>query len=223
MRTQCTRPIEAWYSSTINDTGKRSLVFDPKHSNEPDNKFHIPCQRCIGCRFEKSRQWAMRCVHEAKMHEDNCFLTLTFTDEELLKRENPWSVDKRDFQLFMKKLRKLTPKKIGYFHCGEYGEKNLRPHYHACIFNYDFDDKQFLKKSGSHNLYVSEKLNGTKFLNDNFPHLNNRINTKSGKRPLKGLWPYGSVIIGELTFNSAAYTARYVMKKINGQRLERML
>lgn len=230
MQPRCTRPIMAWYSNQKNPTtGKKVVVFDSVKAANPQEGFEIPCGRCIGCRFEKSRQWAMRCVHEASMHNENCFLTLTFDDENLVKRENPYTVDKEDFQKFMKRLRKITKQKIGYYHCGEYGEKTQRPHYHACVFNYDFPDKQFAKLSGGHRLYVSEILNGTKLMQERFPHLRNRINTPEyhpkgtslegqRKKQIKGLWPYGVCLIGDVTFQSAAYTARYIMKKINGQK-----
>jgi len=232
MQARCTRPLRAWYSRQVNpETGKKIVVFDSKDALIPEDPFNIPCGRCIGCKYEKSRQWAIRCYHESKLHDQNCFLTLTFNNENLSKREEPFSVKKRDFQLFMKKLRKqavkeeqesdgkLTRRKLGYFHCGEYGEENQRPHYHACIFNYDFPDKQLFTTSGGNRLYVSEILNGTKIMEDSFPQLKNRINTPSLGKPIKGLWPYGSAIIGEVTFQSASYTARYIMKKAYGQQL----
>lgn len=128
------------------------------------------------------------------MHEQNCFITLTFNTEELLKRENPLSIDKRDFQLFMKRLRKKYGKGARYFYCGEYGEKNSRPHYHACLFNFDFPDKRLFKMSNGIPLYVSEEL--------------------------QKLWPFGFATIGEVTFESAAYVARYVMKKVTGDAAE---
>ena len=124
------------------------------------------------------------------MHEDNCFITLTFNNESLFARENPGSVDVRDFQLFMKRLRKVRNEKIRYFHCGEYGEKFSRPHYHAILFNCDFPDKILHSVINDNRLYTSAEL-------DN-------------------LWGFGFASIGECTFESAAYVARYCMKKING-------
>lgn len=146
----------------------------------------IPCGYCIGCRLERSRQWAMRCVHEASMHEKNCFITLTFSPQ-ALKDRGTGSLRKRDFQLFIKRLRKAHGKGIRYLHCGEYGSKRGRPHYHACIFGFDFKDKQPFKG----NLWRSSEL--------------------------ERLWPYGYSSIGELTFESAAYVARYVVKKRYGK------
>lgn len=156
--------------------------------------FNLPCGQCIGCRLNYSRQWAIRCVHEAQMHTNNSFITLTFNDESLFKRENPFSLNVRDYQLFMKRLRKKHDKKIRFFHCGEYGEKNKRPHYHAILFGHDFPDKKLWQKRDDIRLYRSEEL--------------------------EELWPYGHSTIGDVTFNSAAYVARYVMKKVKGDGAE---
>ena len=93
--------------------------------------FNLSCGRCTGCRLDHSRQWATRLMHETQMHEHTCFITLTFNPASLEKRKNPHSLDMSEFQKFMKRLRRKTEKKISYFHCGEYGEKNLRPHYHG--------------------------------------------------------------------------------------------
>ena len=187
----CYTPLQAWYSKEINTSGKRSLVFTHIYALEPDNPITIACGQCIGCRLEKSRQWAIRCIHESSLYEDNCFITLTFSPGVLQKRENPWSIDVRDYQLFMKKLRKKYGKGIRFFHCGEYGEKGGRPHYHALLFNFDFKDKELWKIENNQRYYISNELNN--------------------------LWGKGHCVIGNVTFESAAYVARYVMKKVNGE------
>jgi len=185
----------------------------------------LPCGRCVGCRLERSRQWAIRCVHEASLHSSNCFITLTFSDEYLATRSNKWSLDYRDWQLFMKRLRRKVGQ-VRFYHCGEYGEmckacdKSVyicsrsecklsvtnpdeykvlgRPHYHACLFGYDFPDKSLLTvTSTGHRLYRS------KLLEDIW------TDPKSGMQ-------MGFVTIGDVTFESAAYVARYIMKKITG-------
>lgn len=148
----------------------------------------VPCGQCIGCRLERSRQWAIRCVHEASLHQDNCFVTLTYAPEYL---PADGSLNKRDFVLFMKRLRKRFGEGIRFFQCGEYGEKFARPHHHVCLFNFDFPDKQFLSHNLGNPIYVSKALSE--------------------------LWPFGFSSIGSLTFESAAYVARYIMKKINGE------
>lgn len=145
----------------------------------------LPCGQCVGCLLERSRQWAMRCMHESQLHLDNSFVTLTYGDEHL--PENA-SLRYRDFQLFMKRLRK-TGVKARFFMCGEYGDQYGRPHFHACLFGVDFPDRVLFRKMASGcNLYTS--------------------------RVLASLWPFGFCSIGDVTFESAAYVARYVIKKM---------
>ena len=152
----------------------------------------VPCGRCRGCRHARSLAWATRCVHEASLHKQNTFVTLTFAPEHL---PDDWSLDVRHFQLFMKRLRKEFGSGIRFYHCGEYGEKYGRPHYHAILFGLDFPDRRLHEKTPQgHNLYTS--------------------------RILDRLWPYGHALIGDVTFQSAAYVARYIFKKINGDLAE---
>lgn len=183
----CYSPLRAYYSRTLNPSGKRSLVFTPNQAID-QNPVDISCGQCIGCRLERSRNWAVRCVHEASLYENNCFITLTYDNENLPK---DGSLDKTHFQKFMKRLRKTSNEKIRFFQCGEYGEKNLRPHYHACLFNYDFSDKVLYRVVNGNRLYTSASL--------------------------QRLWPFGFNTIGDVTFDSAAYVARYITKKILGK------
>lgn len=126
------------------------------------------------------------------MHPDNCFVTLTYSDEHL---PDDYSVHVRPLQLFNKRLRKsLTSKKIRFFACGEYGDDNLRPHFHALLFNHDFNDKVLFSEKGGDKLYTSQQLSR--------------------------LWPYGHSTLGDVTLKSAGYVARYVVKKINGDRAD---
>lgn len=149
----------------------------------------VPCGQCVGCRLERSRQWAIRCHHEASLHRDNSFITLTYAEEHLPAGR---SLDKEAFQKFMKRLRKrFEGRRIRYFHCGEYGARFQRPHYHACLFGLDFEDKKLWKVTNDVPLYTSETL--------------------------QELWPFGFSTVGDVTFQSAAYVARYIMKKITGE------
>jgi hypothetical protein len=150
----------------------------------------IPCGQCVGCRLERSRQWAIRCIHEAQLYEKNCFITLTYNEDKL---PESGSLVLEDFQKFLKRLRKKRfGEKIRYYMCGEYGDKNKRPHYHACMFNLDFEDKIELKNRDGQVYYTSQEL--------------------------QSLWPYGFSLIGDVTFESAAYVARYILKKVTGGR-----
>lgn len=122
------------------------------------------------------------------MHKQNCFISLTFDNEFL---PDDYSVHVRTLQLFMKKLRKKFGPQIRFYACGEYGDLNLRPHYHALLFNHDFPDKKYYQTTPQENvLYTSESL------------------TK--------LWSYGFATIGNIDYQSAGYCTRYNMKKING-------
>lgn len=185
----CYHPLLAYRSKEgKNENGKWPLVFNPR-DGFTDMEQYVPCGQCIGCRLERSRQWAVRCVHEAKMHDENCFITLTFSDKYL----NPsQTLVKADFQKFMKRLRSNTGRKIRYFHCGEYGDKYRRPHHHACLFGWDFSDKSLWKIQNGERLYHSKLLGE--------------------------LWPFGLHAIGDVTFRSAAYVARYITKKITGEK-----
>lgn len=148
----------------------------------------VPCGRCHGCRLERSRQWAVRIMHEASLHEENSFVTLTYSPEHL----PPYgSLDRRAFPNFMRRLRREFPgQTVRYFHCGEYGGESLRPHYHCCLFGVCFRDQYLFTTRGGFPVCRSETL--------------------------ERLWPYGLSEIGSLTFESAAYVARYVMKKVSG-------
>lgn len=137
--------------------------------------------------MEYARQWAVRCVHESQMHSENCFLTLTYSPENV---PHGGTLVKPHLQDFMRRLRAhVAPKKISFYGIGEYGDLGGRPHYHALIFGHDFTDKLIHKKTGAGcDIYTSTAL------------------TK--------LWPYGFSTVGALTFQSAAYCARYAMKKL---------
>jgi hypothetical protein len=169
-----------------------TVVFTDRKS-DVSHDLTLACGQCVGCRLEKSRQWAVRCMHEAQMHEENCFLTLTYNDENL-PEDNSLNYD--HFQDFIRKLRdhfRWHHGKTGirFYMAGEYGEQFGRPHYHACIFGINFSDRKYHGKSPSGaNLYVSKEL--------------------------ESLWDYGYSSIGDVNFDSAAYVARYIMKKQTG-------
>lgn len=123
------------------------------------------------------------------MHLASAFVTLTYDDEHL-----PYggTLVKSHFQKFMKRLRKsIEPRKVRYFMCGEYGNQLMRPHYHALLFGHDFTDKQLWNTTDGVNTYTSESL--------------------------AKLWPKGFVTTGDVTWQSAAYCARYVTKKVTGK------
>nr|QJB20850.1 MAG: replication initiator protein [Microvirus sp.] len=181
-------------------TSPRSVQFNPDGSlnwnknycNRELVPFKVPCGKCVECLLERARDWAVRCTHEAQMHAQNAFITLTYSDAHL---PLDGKLNHEHFQEFMYKLRKKFGEGIGFFMCGEYGEQTGRPHYHACLFGVDFDDKvQFGENFLGDKLWTSKTLDALWGRND------------SDLCPNK---------IGEVTPQSAGYVARYVLKKQN--------
>jgi hypothetical protein len=189
----CFAPIKGYRSKEVGKSGKRKLVFKPEHGI-PCSETEIPCGQCIGCRFDKSRQWAVRAVHEAQMHEDNCFITLTYNEENIPEDR---SVSKEVLQKFLKRYRKEINKhggkQIRFMACGEYGHLRNRPHYHLLIFGWRDPQEYLWSKSKSGEILFRSPV-------------------------LERAWTEGYSSVGNLTFQSAAYTARYVTKKVTGKR-----
>lgn len=136
------------------------------------------------------RSWAVRCVHESQLYERNSFLTLTFDDAHI---PDDWSIRPRHWQLFAKKLRRLRGP-FRYFAVGEYGDRSLRPHYHALIFGLGFDDLVKVDQEGGEPVCTS-------------PELVER-------------WGQGFVTVGNVTYRSAAYCASYALKKVGGEKAD---
>lgn len=174
------------YPRTVgfHDDGK-TICWSQRSYSKEYATFQLPCGKCLPCRLEYARQWAVRCVHEASVFENNSFVTLTYADENL---KSPW-LQYRDFQLFMKKLRKTQDEPIGVFVTGEYGDKTKRPHWHALLFNYR-------AKDASHK-YISER--------------GDRVYDSES---LTAIWGHGIAEFGDVTFESAGYCARYAAKKL---------
>lgn len=169
----CYRPLSAF----VDGDGRVSF-------EAPGRPLFLPCGKCVGCKMARARAWALRIVHESQLHARNCFVTLTYDNDSLPK---DGSVHVEDWQKFAKRLRKAIGP-FRFFHCGEYGERNFRPHYHACMFGIDFGfDRVLLRRSGESALYAS--------------------------RLLADVWGRGHCSIGNLSYESAAYVARYVVKK----------
>lgn len=197
----CTSPIYALNLGINPDTGKMKIKILPKRvdtsfeylSNRygSQNIVQLPCGKCPSCIEARTKTWAARCVLEASYYNTNCFLTLTYRDNCLPK----YGLCKKDVQKFIKRLRKyLGDQNIRYYCCGEYGEHTHRPHYHLIIFGWFPDDAKFFKKSDfDGNLFTSKIL--------------------------EKLWPFGFSMVGDVTYASCGYVARYCQKKmyINGK------
>lgn len=187
----CYYPLTGYRAKKMSQNGKYPVVFNRK-DGFVDKPVTVPCGRCIGCRLEKSRQWAIRCVHEASLHKKNSFLTLTYRNEDLPENSE---LRLEDYQKFIKRLRKRKGR-IRYIGCGEYGGRFSRPHYHLIIFGWEPENKVFHR-----------------MLESGFPaYKASELDNWDGKTK-NPLWRYGFVQVGDVTFESAAYIARYTLKK----------
>lgn len=186
----CYHPIQGFQHHGRSERGTRPVVFRMPRGRGY-RVVQVPCGQCIGCRLERSRQWAVRCLHEASLHEANSFLTLTYDDDHL---PSSGSLDKSEPQKFFKRLRHVA-QPFRYFMCGEYGDELSRPHYHVILFGEDFyADRRLFRSDGGGSqgsLYRSATL--------------------------ERLWPFGFSTIGSVSFESAAYVARYACKKVTGE------
>ncbi len=162
---------------------KRRLYFSEPKLLPDRSEVVIPCRKCFECVQSYSTNWAVRCCLEAKLHEKNSFITLTYDEQ------HKEDLNKKTLQKFIKRLRKhFGAKSCRYFACGEYGEKTHRPHYHLILFGVDFsDDRYFLKYDKRGNpIYCSDTLSK--------------------------LWKLGFHAIGDISFDSAKYCAKYMQK-----------
>jgi len=181
----CNFPLRAWRGDVNPETGKRRMLLKEPVFRRDEPPGTLPCGKCQGCLLSRALTWTLRCVQEASLHESNECLTLTYDDDHLPKNN---SLSQADIQKFFKRLRKSFPgREPRYYYCGEYGDRKGRPHYHVLLFNFSFDDKVKLSGEGDRALYTSETL------------------TK--------IWGLGHAAIGSVTPESAAYVARYVLKK----------
>lgn len=203
----CYHPIEAWdYTDQLDLLGSRQISMkgpqdfgDREKMIRQGRRLLLPCRKCVGCRLDKSREWANRVVMEQLYHQESWFLTLTYDDEHL---PPAYPVDpatgeilsvhstlvKDDLQKFFKRLRFNSKQELRYFASGEYGSQTYRPHYHCLIFGLHLDDLQPIKHSFCGDQYYISDF-------------------------ISKCWPFGIHILGQVTWNSAAYVARYTMKK----------
>ena len=202
----CYHPLEAVILPGRTAKGKRNIkILSGQHASEvyPSwQRLQLPCGQCIGCRLEYSRQWANRCMLELPYHRESWFLTLTYDDDHVPQTWYVYNDDgeaspaltlaPRDLELFWKRLRKAhSDDHIRYYACGEYGSTTFRPHYHAVVFGLSLDDLRPYKRSPQgYDYFISDSL--------------------------AKCWGCGFVVVGAVTWETCAYTARYVMKKAKG-------
>lgn len=174
------------------------LVFGTVDNLATDGRYWsiVPCGKCLGCRIDYSREWANRMCVELDDNPRAIFLTLTYNNDHLPRTESGVpTLDKRDLQLFWKRLRKSFPcVRIRYYVAGEYGPKTLRPHYHAIVYGLALSDFPDLYCRG-HNLL-------------------NQLYYSSPR--LADIWGNGYILMSEVSYKTCAYVARYVLKKHYG-------
>lgn len=184
---RCTSP------RTVGFKADGTLAWRSREMARESVSFQLPCGKCLECRAEYARSWAVRCVHESTMHDDNCFITLTYDDDHLPLGGR---LDYRDWQLFAKRLRRALPSDqlISTIQAGEYGEKNKRPHWHACIFGWKPEDMEYRRTSDR-----GDKLYTSQILEDLW-----------GKNDPEAC----PTEVGAVTFESAGYVCQYALKKL---------
>ncbi|QIR82348.1 replication initiator protein [Chicken microvirus mg7_14] len=161
------------------------MVFKRSESIAPWAPRLKPCGKCLGCKLDYARMWALRGILELQLHTKSCFITLTYDNEHLPPAK---SLHKPDVQKFWKSLRKkIAPVKLRYLECGEYGEKNGRPHYHAIVFGWQPNDLVY--------------------------HSTRRGIPNYTSATVFDCWKRGHIVVGAVSYNSIAYVARYILKK----------
>lgn len=220
----CNQPLPAWRTKAPGESGRLGVTFTHQLA-DTSLKLEIPCGRCIGCRLERARGWAVRILHEAKLHTHNHFVTLTYDDASLPSTvQGLPTLQPEHFTRFMKRLRQAQHRRLSgegptapsphplphrpsagyiptggirYYQCGEYGETTSRPHHHAILFNLylpDLKPIRLTRTKNAHALYTSEWL--------------------------ERIWTHGMISVGRVSFETAAYVAAYVTKKITGPKAE---
>lgn len=173
----------------------------------------LPCNICIGCRLKYAREWATRCMFELQYHDFAWFVTLTYNDEHVPRSYYPdpdtgeaipvMTLNRRDIQLFFKRLRKALPgQTIRYYGCAEYGPTTWRPHYHVILFGPPLPDLEIKRQNvdGTVPAWTSATLQAA-----------------WSERPFGNYSPIldsiGDVEVSEVNWQTCSYVARYVVKK----------
>ena len=177
----------------------------------------VPCGKCLICRSKKAKEWTTRCICETQMHDEQpWFVTLTYNNP-----NRPLTgVDKREVQLFMKRLRIRFERKgfsasIRYILAAEYGSNTQLPHYHVIFWNlpkvtdFSYDLNNAMVSSIIQDAWA-KKISKSRYdeLEDYERYI---LNDKNGK-PLY-YERIGFVHVKRAHDNSAGYLAKYIMKE----------
>ena len=158
----------------------------------------LPCGQCLDCRCRYAQEWANRIMLEAQYHDESYFITLTYDEEHvpvaLDKSGEPvYTLQPKDLQDFIKRLRSdqeyHKDNRIRFYAVGEYGSTTHRPHYHIIVFGLKIDDLELIGKN----------RHGT-LLHDS--------------KKIREIWGLGLTEVDQMSWESAAYCARYTVKKL---------
>ncbi|AXH75419.1 MAG: replication initiator protein [Microviridae sp.] len=105
------------------------------------------CGKCKQCHQRYTAHWVFRLQQEQRITNKSVFLTLTYDYEHIPMNKGKFTLFKKDYQDFLKRLRKQISNKIKYVVCGEYGGQNNRPHYHLILFGVDKDDFNIINQA----------------------------------------------------------------------------
>jgi len=160
-----------------------------------ESKTQLPCGKCLDCRIAYANDWTMRAKHEMELHEHNSFVTLTYSDEALTKRNletglPTQTLSKKDWQDFAKRLRYYGPE-FAYIAVGEYGDQYARPHIHTLLFGEDFaKDREYIGLINGYPTWTSQLLDK--------------------------VWGHGRATVNRMEPANINYVCRYVIKKQYG-------
>ncbi|WGL31253.1 replication initiator protein [Dipodfec virus UOA04_Rod_843] len=188
----------------------------------------VRCGKCIGCRMDKSADWANRLLLEKEYYpDDQCyFLTLTYddvhaprvyvSDHDTGEALPVLTLSRRDIQLFVKRLRKrLEPQKIRVFYCGEYGPQTFRPHYHMIVFGLQLGDLVPYGRGEAGFMYYQSNFLTSVWAERKAPTRHGSVTPLSSDFDYF-CTPYGRLLVSPASWNTFAYVSRYTVKKLYG-------